>query len=102
MLTAHGARRWLRSRPTQTTTLTVNLNSNTLNLAWRLWACGTHRAAMPTGTMWATFLDTTEEEDSVLYELLEHFNVYDWFETDEDEEENLEIDLDGGLSAINE
>lgn len=47
-------------------------------------------------------LDTTEEEDSVLYELLEHFNVYDWFETDEDEEENLEIDLDGGVSATNE
>ena len=32
---------------------------------------------------------------------MEDFNAWDWFE-DEDEEENLEIDLDGGLSAINE
>jgi hypothetical protein len=30
---------------------------------------------------------------------MEDFNVWDWYE---DEEENLEIDLDGGLSAINE
>jgi hypothetical protein len=47
-------------------------------------------------------LDTTEEEDAVLYELLGYFDVWDWYETDEDDEENLEIDLDGGLSAINE
>lgn len=47
-------------------------------------------------------LDTTEEEDPMLYELLEYFNVWDWYETDEDDEENLEIDLDGGLSTINE
>jgi len=45
-------------------------------------------------------LDTTEEEDAVLFELLEYFDVASWFETDE--EENLEIDLDGGMSAINE
>jgi hypothetical protein len=44
-------------------------------------------------------LDTTAEEDPVLYGLLEDFNVWDWYEPDE---ENLEIDLDGGLSAINE
>jgi hypothetical protein len=44
-------------------------------------------------------LDTTAEEDAVLYGLLEDFNVWDWYEPDE---ENLEIDLDGGLSAINE
>jgi hypothetical protein len=47
-------------------------------------------------------LNTTAEADAVLYDLLEHFNVWDWFETDEDDEENLEIDLDGGLSAVNE
>ena len=45
-------------------------------------------------------LETTAEEDSVLHELLEDFAVADWYETDE--EENLEIDLDGGVSAINE
>ena len=44
-------------------------------------------------------LDTTAEEDPVLYGLLEDFNVWDWYAPDE---ENLEIDLDGGLSAINE
>jgi hypothetical protein len=33
-----------------------------------------------------TLLDTTEEDDAVLYELLEWFNVWDWFDTDEDEE----------------
>jgi hypothetical protein len=33
-----------------------------------------------------SLLETTEEEDSVLYELLEHFNVWDWFETDEEED----------------
>ena len=47
-----------------------------------------------------SLLDTTEEEDAVLFELLEYFDVASWFETDE--EENLEIDLDGGMSAINE
>lgn len=41
-------------------------------------------------------------DDPVLDQLMEDFNVWDWFETDEDDEENLEIDLDGGLSAINE
>ena len=45
-------------------------------------------------------LETTAEEDSVLHELLEDFAVHDWY--DSGEEENLEIDLDGGLSAINE
>ncbi len=47
-------------------------------------------------------LETTEEQDPVLYELLEHFNIWDWFEFDEDEDENLTIDLDGGISAVNE
>jgi hypothetical protein len=46
-----------------------------------------------------SLLNTTEEEDAVLFELLEYFDVASWFETDE---ENLEIDLDGGMSAINE
>ena len=50
----------------------------------------------------AEILNTTKEEDPVLYNLLEHFDIQDWYEFDEDEEENLEIDLDGGLSAINE
>jgi hypothetical protein len=45
-------------------------------------------------------LETTADEDPMLYELMENFDVWDWFETDD--EENLEIDLDGGLSAINE
>jgi len=45
-------------------------------------------------------LDTGPLEDAVLFDLLDHFDVWSWFETDE--EENLEIDLDGGLSAINE
>jgi len=44
-------------------------------------------------------LDTTEEEDAVLHELLEYFDVASWFESDD---ENLEIDLDGGVSATNE
>jgi hypothetical protein len=44
-------------------------------------------------------LDTTAEEDAVLHELLEYFDVASWFESDE---ENLEIDLDGGVSATNE
>jgi hypothetical protein len=43
--------------------------------------------------------ESAEEEDEVLAELFEHFNVWDWYE---EEEENLEIDLDGGLSSINE
>lgn len=34
-------------------------------------------------------------DDPVLDQLMEDFNVWDWYE-------NLEIDLDGGLSAINE
>jgi hypothetical protein len=46
-----------------------------------------------------SLLDTTAEEDAVLYDLLEHFNIWDWFA---EEEENLEIDLDGGVSATNE
>ena len=46
-------------------------------------------------------LETTAEQDAVLFELLEHFDVASWYETDEDEE-NLEIDLDGGVSATNE
>jgi hypothetical protein len=44
-------------------------------------------------------LETTAEEDPVLYDLLDHFAVWGWYE---EEEENLEIDLDGGVSAINE
>lgn len=43
-----------------------------------------------------------EEDDSQLMDLFDEFNVWDWYETDEEDEENLEIDLDGGLSAINE
>ena len=42
-----------------------------------------------------------EEDDSQLMDLFDEFNVWDWYETDEDEE-NLEIDLDGGVSATNE
>lgn len=38
-------------------------------------------------------------DNAVLDQLMEDFNVWDWYE---DEEENLEIDLDGGLSNINE
>lgn len=49
-----------------------------------------------------SLLETTAEEDAVLYELLEHFDVWSWYEPDEDDEENLEIDLDGGMSATNE
>jgi hypothetical protein len=41
-----------------------------------------------------SLLETTEEEDAVLYELLEHFNVWDWYETDE-EETAEEIELSG-------
>jgi hypothetical protein len=48
----------------------------------------------------AEILNTTAEQDPVLYELMEHFNIWDWFEFDEDE--NLTIDLDGGISAVNE
>jgi hypothetical protein len=47
-------------------------------------------------------LETTADEDPMLYELMEYFDVWGWYETDEEDEENLEIDLDGGLSAINE
>jgi hypothetical protein len=32
-------------------------------------------------------LAVTEQEDPVIYELLEHFNVWDWYETDEAETE---------------
>ena len=36
-------------------------------------------------------LDTTEEEDSVLHELLEDFNVSEWYDTDEEQyEDDLE------------
>ena len=45
-------------------------------------------------------LETTAEQDAVLHELLEYFDVASWYETDD--EENLEIDLDGGVSATNE
>ena len=34
-----------------------------------------------------SLLDTTEAEDPVLYNLLEHFDIRDWYEFDEDEEE---------------
>lgn len=32
-----------------------------------------------------SLLETTAEEDPVLFELLEHFNVWDWYEFDEDD-----------------
>lgn len=32
-----------------------------------------------------TLLDTSPEEDPVLYELLDQFNVWEWYEVDEDE-----------------
>jgi hypothetical protein len=32
-------------------------------------------------------LEVTEEEDAVVFELLEHFNVRDWYDTEEDEDE---------------
>jgi len=36
-------------------------------------------------------LNTTAEDDSVLYELMEDFNVWDWFDTDEEQyEDDLE------------
>lgn len=31
-----------------------------------------------------SLLETTEEQDAVLYELLEHFNIWDWFDTEEE------------------
>jgi hypothetical protein len=31
-----------------------------------------------------SLLETTEDQDPVLYELLEHFNVWDWYESDEE------------------
>ncbi len=37
-------------------------------------------------------LETTEEEDPVLFDLLEHFNAYDWFESDEDIDVDAEED----------
>ena len=39
-----------------------------------------------------SLLETTEEEDSVLYDLLEHFNVWDWYESDEDNVIDVEED----------
>lgn len=47
-------------------------------------------------------LQEAENEDDFLMDLFEHFNVWDWYEADPDDEENLEIDLDGGISAVNE
>lgn len=47
-------------------------------------------------------LQEAENDDEVLQDLFEVFNVWDWYEVDPDDEENLEIDLDGGISAINE
>jgi hypothetical protein len=38
-------------------------------------------------------LETTPEEDPVLYDLLEHFNVWDWYESDEDIDIDAEEDL---------
>jgi hypothetical protein len=48
-------------------------------------------------------LETTEEEDAVLYGLLEHFDASGWYDTDEEEvaEENFEIDVDGNF-RVNE
>jgi hypothetical protein len=40
-----------------------------------------------------SLLETTQDEDAVLYDLLEHFNVWDWFESDED------IDIDAEEDA---
>ena len=34
-----------------------------------------------------SLLETTKEEDAVLFELLEEFNVWDWYDLDEDEDE---------------
>ena len=36
-------------------------------------------------------LETTVEEDSVLFELLEDFDVRSWFETDEDDEDDEDV-----------
>jgi hypothetical protein len=58
-------------------------------------------------TVWEvddSLLLTTEEEDPVLYGLLEHFNASGWYDTDEEEEvaeENFEIDVDGNF-RVNE
>jgi hypothetical protein len=43
--------------------------------------------------------ESAEEMDDVLAELFEHFNAWDWYDF---EDENQEIDLDGGINAINE
>ena len=43
--------------------------------------------------------ENEELDDDVLAELFEHFDVWSWYE---ELEENLEIDLDDGLSNINE
>jgi hypothetical protein len=40
-----------------------------------------------------SLLETTEEEDAVLYDLLDHFNVWDWYESDEDIDIDAEEDL---------
>jgi hypothetical protein len=37
-----------------------------------------------------SLLETTEEEDAVLFDLLEHFNVYDWYDFNEEEEVAVE------------
>lgn len=37
-----------------------------------------------------TLLDTTEEEDAVLFELLEYFDVASWYDSDEEETEEVE------------
>ena len=46
--------------------------------------------------------ENEELDDDVLVELFEHFGVWDCYADLEELEENLEIDLDGGLSNINE
>lgn len=43
--------------------------------------------------------ESAEDDNDVLAELFEHFSVWDCYDT---EDENLEIDLDGGVSSINE
>ena len=43
--------------------------------------------------------ESAEEMDDVLAELFEHFNAWDWYDF---EDENQEIDLEGGISAVNE
>lgn len=40
----------------------------------------------------ADLLETTQEDDAVLYDLLEHFDVWSWYDNDEYEEEEILVD----------